>query len=135
MADWVMCPDCGELQYRKRLVQNLQVCRECGSHHRLTAAERIAQLFDDGHATVIDDRVQSVDVLEFVDSKPYPDRLRAARRQTGLDEGVLVVHGTIDGNPVIAAVMDFRFLGGSLGGAVGELITRAAEVALDLRTP
>lgn len=135
MADWVMCPDCGELLYGKRLVQNLHVCRECGSHHRLTAAERIAQLFDDGHATVIDDRVHSVDVLEFVDSKPYPERLRAARRQTGLDEGVLVVHGTIDGNPVIAAVMDFRFLGGSLGGAIGELITRAAEVALDLRTP
>ncbi len=135
MADWVMCPDCGELLYRKRLVQNLRVCRECGSHHRLTAAERIAQLFDDGQATAIDDRVPSVDVLEFADTKPYPERLRAARQQTGLDEGVLVVHGTIDGNPVIAAVMDFRFLGGSLGGAVGELITRAAEVALDLRTP
>ena len=135
MADWVMCPDCGELLYRKRLVENLQVCRECGSHHRLTAAERIAQLFDDGHATAIDDRVHSVDVLEFVDTKPYPQRLAAARQQTGLDEGVLVAHGTIDGNPVIAAVMDFRFLGGSLGGAVGELITRAAEVALDLLTP
>ncbi|HET7014170.1 MAG TPA: acetyl-CoA carboxylase, carboxyltransferase subunit beta [Streptosporangiaceae bacterium] len=134
-ADWVMCPDCGELLYRKRLTENLQVCRECGSHHRLTAAERITQIFDEGQSTISDDCVRSTDVLEFVDSKPYPERLLAARRQTGLREGVLVVHGTIDGNPVIAAVMDFRFLGGSLGGAVGELITRAAELALDLRTP
>jgi acetyl-CoA carboxylase carboxyl transferase beta subunit/acetyl-CoA carboxylase carboxyl transferase alpha subunit len=134
MTDWVMCPACGELLYRKRLVRNLLVCRECGSHHRLTAAERVAQLFDADWVTV-EHEVSSTDVLGFVDSKPYPRRLHAARRQTGLDEGVLLVRGTIDGNPLIAAVMDFQFLGGSLGGAVGELITRAAELALDSRTP
>ena len=134
-ASWVLCPGCREMLYRKRLDRGLRVCPECGEHLRITAPERIEQLFDEGSVEPIEMSVPSTDVLEFVDTKPYPDRLAAARSQTGTDEAVVLVSGRIDGQPVVAAVMDFRFLGGSLGSAVGELITVAAELALRRRTP
>ena len=133
--DWVLCAGCGEMLYRKRLDRGLGVCPECGEHHRLTAPERIEQLFDPGSVEEIDSSAHSADVLEFVDTKPYPDRLAAARRQTGIDDAVVLVSGRIEGHPLVAAVMDFRFLGGSLGSAVGELITVAAELALRRRIP
>ncbi|HEY2699030.1 MAG TPA: acetyl-CoA carboxylase, carboxyltransferase subunit beta [Pseudonocardiaceae bacterium] len=134
-VSWALCPGCGEMLYHKRLARGLQVCPECGEHHRITARQRIEQLFDEGSAEEIDISAHSTDVLGFVDTKPYPNRLAAARSQTGIDEAVVLVSGRIEGNPLIAAVMDFRFLGGSLGSAVGELITVAAELALDRRTP
>jgi len=134
-ADWVVCPGCRGMIYSKRLARNLQVCADCGSHHRLTAHERIEQLFDESHVELLDMPVHSIDMLGFVDTKPYPMRLAAARNATGLDEGVVLATGTIGGSSVVAAVMDFRFLGGSLGAAVGELITRAAEFALEERVP
>ena len=134
-TDWVVCPGCRGMIYRKRLARNLQVCPECGSHHRLTAYQRIEQLFDESHRELLDVPVRSIDVLGFTDTMPYPERLAAARSATGLDESVVLASGTIDGNSVVAAVMDFRFLGGSLGAAVGELITRAAELALQERVP
>ncbi|MDQ3403034.1 MAG: acetyl-CoA carboxylase, carboxyltransferase subunit beta [Actinomycetota bacterium] len=131
---WVLCPGCQGPLYGRRLACNLLVCPDCGFHHRLTAHARIAQLFDDG-VELFDTDARSADILGFVDTKPYPDRLAAARAATGLDEAVVVAAGTIDGNPVVAAVMDFRFLGGSLGAVVGELITLAAEHALARRVP
>lgn len=134
-TDWVVCPECRGMIYNKRLARHLQVCPDCGGHHRLTAYERIEQLFDESHVELLDVPVCSVDVLGFTDTKPYPARLAAARNATGLAESVVLASGTIDGNSVVAAVMDFRFLGGSLGAAVGELITRAAELALQERVP
>lgn len=134
-TDWVVCPGCRQPIYAKSLERNLHVCPDCGNHHRLTSQQRIAQLFDAGSAELFDFEVRPSDPLGFVDSKPYPDRYRSARRKTGLAEAVVVARGTIEGHPVITAVMDFRFLGGSLGAAVGELITRAAEAALHERTP
>jgi acetyl-CoA carboxylase carboxyl transferase subunit beta len=121
--------------YSKRLARNLQVCPDCGDHHRLTAHERIDQLFDGSHVELLEMPVRSSDVLGFTDTESYPARLAAARAATGLAEGVILAFGTIEGNSVVAAVMDFRFLGGSLGAAVGELITRAAEFALAERVP
>lgn len=134
-TDWVVCPGCRQPIYAKSLERNLHVCPDCGNHHRLTAQQRIAQLFDPGSVELFDFEVRPSDPLEFVDSKPYPDRYRSARRSTGLSEAVVVAGGRIEGNPVVAAVMDFRFLGGSLGAAVGELITLAAERALRDRVP
>lgn len=134
-TDWIVCPGCQAMIYTKRLARNLQVCPDCGSHHRLTAHQRIEQLFDGGQAELMEHPVRSGDPLGFADTKPYPERLDRARVATGLAEGVLVATGTIDGNPLVAAVMDFRFLGGSLGAATGELITRAAEHALAQRLP
>jgi acyl-CoA carboxylase subunit beta len=111
------------------------VCLDCGHHLRLTAQQRVAQLFDDGTAELLGGSAGYGDPLRFTDSKPYPERLRAARAATGLDEAVLCARGTIHGHPVIAAVMDFRFLGGSMGGATGNLITAATDTALAERVP
>jgi len=134
-ADWVVCPGCPGMIYAKRMDRAAGVCPECGHHTPRTAAQRITHLLDDGSAGMIDVAVPDRDPLGFVDSKAYPERLRDARRRTGLDEGVLVARGRIDSCPVVVAAMDFRFLGGSLGAAVGEAITRACEVALAERTP
>lgn len=135
VTEWVVCPGCRQMIYGKRLARNLLVCPDCGSHHRLTARERLAQLLDDGSAEPLQVQVEVSDPLRFVDSKPYPARWRAARLATGLPEAALVARGRIEGSPVVAVVMDFQFMGGSLGAAVGELITLAAEAALRERTP
>jgi acetyl-CoA carboxylase carboxyl transferase alpha subunit/acetyl-CoA carboxylase carboxyl transferase beta subunit len=135
VAEWSVCRGCRAMIYGKRLARNLQVCPECGWHNALSAPERLAQLLDQGSATSLGLVAGTADPLGFVDSMPYPERLRKARRATGLEEAVVCARGTIGGNPVVAAVMDFRFFGGSLNGAVGELITQAAELALSDRTP
>jgi len=132
---WVLCSGCRTPLYGKRLARNLKVCPDCNHHHRLTAPERLEQLLDPGSVEILDLPPAGADVLRFTDTMPYPDRLAAARRATGLEEAVLVATGRIVGLPLVAAVMDFRFLGGSLGAAVGELITRAAELALERRIP
>ncbi|WP_406069898.1 acetyl-CoA carboxylase carboxyltransferase subunit alpha [Micromonospora sp. NBC_01638] len=132
---WSRCAGCASLLYRKRLRRNLDVCPECGEHARLGAPERLRQLVDPGSLRLLPDRLPEVDPLDFVDVLPYPHRLTAARASTGLAEAVVCATATIGGHPATLAVMDFRFLGGSLGCAVGELITRAAERALDDRIP
>ncbi|GAA3292517.1 hypothetical protein GCM10020218_067560 [Dactylosporangium vinaceum] len=113
----------------------LRVCPECGFHDAVPAAERLEQLLDPGSARRFGSGVATEDVLRFTDLRPYPSRLAAARAATGLDEAVVVARGRIEGHPVVVAVMDFRFLGGSLGAAVGELVTLAAEAALADRVP
>ncbi|MFI5930156.1 acetyl-CoA carboxylase carboxyltransferase subunit alpha [Micromonospora sp. NPDC051543] len=132
---WSRCAGCASLLYRKRLRRNLDVCPECGEHSRLGAPERLRQLVDPGSLRLLPDRLPEADPLNFVDVLPYPHRLTAARAATGLPEAVLCGTATIGGHPAALAVMDFRFLGGSLGAAVGELITRTAERALDDRAP
>ncbi|WP_038842787.1 acetyl-CoA carboxylase, carboxyltransferase subunit beta [Salinispora arenicola] len=129
------CPACGLITYARRLARTGRVCPECGAYGRLSAPERLGQLLDDGSATLFpaDDPVR--DPLAFTDSRAYPDRLALARRATGLTEAVVCARGTIGGLPVTVAVMDFGFLGGSLGTVVGDRITRAAEAALAERTP
>ncbi|MFF4874540.1 acetyl-CoA carboxylase carboxyltransferase subunit alpha [Micromonospora sp. NPDC000668] len=132
---WSRCTGCASLLYRKRLRRNLDVCPECGAHARLGAPERLRQLVDPGSLRLLPDRLPEADPIDFVDVLPYPHRLTAARASTGLAEAVVCATATIGGHPAVLAVMDFRFLGGSLGCAVGELITRAAERALDDRSP
>jgi acetyl-CoA carboxylase carboxyl transferase alpha subunit/acetyl-CoA carboxylase carboxyl transferase beta subunit len=133
--DWLVCAACDSLLYRKRFERHLQVCPECGHHAPLTAPCRIDQLLDAGSAKPLEVAALPQDPLGFKDTKRYPERLREAQVRTGLDEAVLCVRGTIEEHAVIVAVMDFRFMGGSLGSAVGELITQAAEHALRDRTP
>ncbi|MET8042872.1 acetyl-CoA carboxylase carboxyltransferase subunit alpha [Micromonospora sp. NPDC005215] len=132
---WSRCVGCASLLYRKRLRRNLDVCPECGEHARLGAPERLRQLVDPGSLRLLPDQLPETDPIDFVDVLPYPHRLSAARASTGLAEAVVCATATIGGHPAVLAVMDFRFLGGSLGCAVGELITRAAEQALDDRVP
>ena len=116
---WSRCAGCASLLYRKRLRRNLDVCPECGEHARLGAPERLRQLVDPGSLCLLPDRLPEADPLEFVDVLPYPHRLTGARASTGLAEAVVCATATIGGHPVALAVMDFRFLGGSLGCAVG----------------
>ncbi|MDW5325102.1 acetyl-CoA carboxylase carboxyltransferase subunit alpha [Plantactinospora sp. KLBMP9567] len=132
---WTRCRSCPALLYRKRLRRNLDVCPECGDHRRLDAPDRIAQLVDRDTFRQLPGPATQVDPIGFVDSMPYPQRLAAARAETGLAEAVLCGTATLGGYGLVLAVMDFRFLGGSLGSVTGELITRAAEHALTNRLP
>ncbi|MEU8261857.1 acetyl-CoA carboxylase carboxyltransferase subunit alpha [Micromonospora sp. NPDC048999] len=132
---WSRCDGCASLLYRKRLRRNLDVCPECGAHARLDAPDRVAQLADPDSFTPLPDRPVRVDPIDFVDTLPYPNRLGAARTGTGMHEAVLCGTARIGGQPIALAVMDFRFLGGSLGCAVGELITATAERALADEVP
>ena len=133
--DWLLCGGCREMVYRKRFERSGHLCPACGWHGPLTAAQRLDQLCDPGTASVLRFAVRDYDPLQFTDSRPYPERLREARERTGLAEAVLCARGSIGGHQAVLAVMDFRFLGGSLGSAVGEAITQAAEIALAERTP
>ncbi|MCK2221097.1 acetyl-CoA carboxylase carboxyl transferase subunit alpha [Actinomadura sp. ATCC 31491] len=132
---WVLCERCRAIVYGPALARAQRVCPECGRHARLTAPERLRTLLDPGSIVPLEAPPRAEDPLRFTDTRPYADRLREARKLTGLEEAVVCARGAVDGRPVVAAVMDFRFLGGSLGGAVGELITLAAEAALRDRAP
>jgi acyl-CoA carboxylase subunit beta len=134
-AEWFRCPNCGAFVYHKRLKRNLGVCPECSHHFRLRLGERISQLLDPESFEQRDDDLEPVDALSFVDTKPYPERIRDAQRKSGMKSGALYGTGTIDGLPLVLAAIDFGFIGGSMSGAVGEAITRAAELALETRTP
>jgi acetyl-CoA carboxylase carboxyl transferase subunit beta len=134
-AAWVRCRRCGDLVYGKRFDRELLVCPSCGWHAPAPATERLDQLMDaDGREPVgFLDTV--ADPLGFTDTRPYPARLAEARERTGLDEAVVCLRGSVLGRPAVIAVMDFRFLGGSLGSGVGERLTAAAETALRERLP
>jgi acetyl-CoA carboxylase carboxyl transferase subunit beta len=132
---WTKCPSCDAFVYHKRLKRNLGVCPECNYHFRLPVRERLEQLLDEGSFEELGGDIEAVDPLGFADSKPYGQRLADAQRKTGSAEGALYGTGTIGGRPLVLAAMDFAFIGGSMGGAVGEAITRAAELALERRTP
>jgi acetyl-CoA carboxylase carboxyl transferase alpha subunit/acetyl-CoA carboxylase carboxyl transferase beta subunit len=135
-ADWVRCPQCRFLTYGKRLARNLGVCPECGHHGRLSARERLAQLIDAGSfVDAADHDGGQEDPLAFADRLPYRQRLAEARRATGEQEAVVTGRAAIGGSDVVVAVMDFRFLGGSMGTGVGERVTWAAEEAARTRIP
>jgi acetyl-CoA carboxylase carboxyl transferase beta subunit len=129
------CPTCASHYREDEMVRNLRVCTNCGYHFPVTARERILQLVDEGTFSELAASLSSSDPLGFVDSKPYPERLEAAVRATGLRDAAVVGGAAIGGTPVALAVMDFSFLGGSMGSVVGEKFTRAADLALDRRLP
>ncbi len=132
---WTNCPTCETMVFNKQLEKALRVCPTCGHHFRLSAAARLEQLLDPGTWSERDAGLQSVDRLGFVDQKPYPDRLAAAQAATGMRDAAVWGTATMSGHPVVICVMDFGFMGGSMGAVVGEKVTRAAEFALDSRTP
>jgi acetyl-CoA carboxylase carboxyl transferase subunit beta len=128
------CPSCGEILYRARLEQNMFVCPACDFHNRISAEDYIALLLDDAYEEHSGD-LRSGDPLDFVDLKPYPQRLEAAERKAGGGDAVRAVTGQLDGIAVCLAVMDFEFIGGSMGSVVGEKIARLARLALTERRP
>ena len=130
------CPNCKELMVGKDLGKNQRVCPRCGYHFKLSAPDRIEQLLDDGTFEELAADLESGDPLKFVSEKgKYPDELRAKQHQTGLREAVVVGRGTVEGLPLVVAVMDFRFIGGSMGSVVGEKIAIAIERAAADRIP
>jgi acetyl-CoA carboxylase carboxyl transferase subunit beta len=127
---WLQCPACQQMLYHTELLKNLKVCSHCGHHMRATAEERLAWTFDAGESTRIELPKVPTDPLRFRDAKRYTDRLRDAREKTGLDDAIVVAHGTIGGQKAVVAVMAFDFIGGSMGAAVGEGLVAAARLAV-----
>ena len=132
---WTQCPGCQEMLFNKHLEKSLRVCATCGHHFRITATLRLSLLLDPGTFRERDAGLVSVDPLGFVDQKSYPDRIAAAQVATGMRDAALWGTGSIGGTPVSICVLDFAFMGGSMGSVVGEKVTRAAEVALADRMP
>nr|MBA2340716.1 acetyl-CoA carboxylase carboxyltransferase subunit beta [Pyrinomonadaceae bacterium] len=130
---FVKCTKCDAALYKRELEESLQVCTHCNFHFRLDARSRIEWLFDDNQHEELDAEVTSLDPLDFVDTKPYPERLERAKKSSGLPEAILNARGKVGGHKVFAGVMDFNFLGGSMGSAVGEKVTRLIERAIDER--
>ncbi|BAZ05998.1 acetyl-CoA carboxylase, carboxyltransferase subunit beta [Calothrix sp. NIES-3974] len=132
---WHKCPKCGVLSYTKDLQANQMVCSECGHHNRVDSDERIRQLIDKGTWQEINNHLCPTDPLQFRDRKPYSDRLREMQAKTGLIDAVKTGLGEIDGLPIALGVMDFRFIGASMGSVVGEKLTRLIEKATELQYP
>lgn len=124
---WTKCPSCGVLTYTKDLQSNFMVCAECGHHLRVNSTERINQLIDPKTWKPLNEEVAPMDPLEFRDRKPYKDRLREYQKKTGLNDAVQTGTGLLDGLPVALGVMDFGFMGGSMGSVVGEKLCRLIE--------
>jgi len=126
---WTRCDNCGVILYIKHLKQNQRVCFGCGYHLQMSSYERIDSLIDAGTWRPLEEMLSPGDPLEFKDQKLYTERLRDAQLRTGLQDGVQTGTGLIDGIPVALGVMDFNFMGGSMGSVVGEKITRLIEYA------
>ena len=129
------CPSCGEILYRGRLEENLWVCTSCGHHLRLVAPAYVDLLLDRGFEEELDTGLRSSDPLRFVDSKPYELRLRQAEEKASPYGAILTGRGRIDQREVFLGVMDFRFIGGSMGSVVGEKICRMLDRATDGHAP
>jgi acetyl-CoA carboxylase carboxyl transferase subunit beta len=132
---WVKCENCRQIIWKKDLEDNLNVCPKCEKHFRIDARTRLALLLDDNEYETFDGNLSSTDPLKFVDLKPYSSRLRQAQHDTGLRDAVINARGKLLGRPVVVSVMEYAFIGGSMGAVVGEMITRAVERALDSHTP
>jgi acetyl-CoA carboxylase carboxyl transferase subunit beta len=132
---WEKCPQCGEIVYREKLRENWNVCPNCGHHLRLSADGYVQLLIDEGTWREHDRELRSGDPLGFVDLKPYRDRLAAAERKSAHGDAAVTGDGALDGIPVSLGVMDFSFIGGSMGSVVGEKLARAGLRALENRSP
>jgi acetyl-CoA carboxylase carboxyl transferase subunit beta len=132
---WTKCDKCEQIIYNKELEENYKICPKCGAHFRLNARERIKQLFDEGSFKEFGETIRPMDPLSFVDVQPYSVRLVQSQKKTGQTDACVAGAAAIDGRALIAALLDFDFMGGSMGSVVGEKITLAIEKALTDRVP
>ena len=132
---WVKCEGCREVIYSKELERNLRICPKCSYHFRIDAAERIRLLVDEDEPTRRFAEIRPADPLGFEDAKPYSERLREYQKRTGLADAVQVVEGHVGGVEAVVAVLEYGFMGGSMGSVVGEVIARSAELARERRLP
>ncbi|MHB1099283.1 MAG: acetyl-CoA carboxylase, carboxyltransferase subunit beta [Burkholderiales bacterium] len=132
---WSKCASCEAVLYYSDLENNLNVCPKCNFHNRLGARTRLELLLDPEHRYEIGMEVRPLDSLKFKDGKRYPDRLKAAQEETGEDDALIVMAGSIKTVPLVAAAFEFRFMGGSMGSVVGERFVRGVEVAIEQKMP
>ncbi len=132
---WIKCPNCEETQFKKELRRNLDVCTECGHHFPLSAPDRVLHLIDQDTFEEYCPDLYTIDRLKFVDREPYSAKIRRSVQKTGRAEAVVYGLATIEGQPCILCVMDFTFIGGSMGSVVGEKVTRAIELATERGLP
>ena len=132
---WSKCPRCALVMYRKDLLANASVCKGCGHHHRIDSEERLRLLVDPGSFEALDSDLAPMDPLAFKDRRSYADRLRDAQQATGLKDAIVTGLCRLDGQPLALGVMDFRFMGGSMGSVVGEKLTRLTEEATARTVP
>ncbi len=129
---WVKCDNCKEIIYKKEVEKNLKVCPKCDYHFRISASERLQHLVDEGTFLEVEDGLSPRDFLNF---KEYKDKLKSSRKKTGLKDAIISGDAKIGGRPVSLVVMDFQFMGGSMGSVVGEKIVRAVERAIEKKVP
>ena len=132
---WVKCDDCGSILFRDKFSENLFVCNNCNFHARIGPDDYIALLLENNSFTEMDQRLRSVDFLRFRDSKKYTDRLKSAQAKTGEKDAIRTGTGMLSGREVAIGIMNFSFIGGSLGSVVGEKIVRLVDYALEHRLP
>jgi acetyl-CoA carboxylase carboxyl transferase subunit beta len=133
---WVICKSCKAHVFKQDFINNLNVCPKCNWHGKITAYERVGITLDSGTFKEINETIRPSDPLSFVDAKgSYTEKVESSRKKTGLNESVVTGTGKINGTSVVIAVMDFRFLGGSLGSGTGEKILQAANYAYDHKIP
>ena len=128
---WQKCPSCAEIIYRRELDRNLSVCFKCGHHFRISSRQYLELLTDEGSFVEHFSGITSTDPLKFKDSKNYDDRIKQAKKKTGMGEAVLCGEARIDTIPLVLAIMDFSFMGGSMGSALGEKVARSIELAIE----
>ncbi len=131
---WYKCKSCDHLQTTKELAANLHKCVSCDYHTRLSSAQYFEILFDEGHQELFSD-IESTDIMDFVDLKPYTERLEAAKAKTSLKDAMAVAQGQVNGKSLVVAAMDFVFIGGSMGSVVGEKIARSIKYCIKERIP
>jgi acetyl-CoA carboxylase carboxyl transferase beta subunit len=132
---WMKCKACGELVFKRRVRENNNICPGCGEYFFLTVEERIGMLVDEDSFDNVSKSIESADPLGFVDRRAYKDRLEEAQAETGIPDAIVVGRATLRGIEIVLGVMDFRFIGGSMGAVVGEQICHGMETALDERSP
>jgi acetyl-CoA carboxylase carboxyl transferase subunit beta len=132
---WSKCDSCQTVLYRSDLETNAEVCPKCGHHNRIGARARLNALLDPENRIEVGEDVSPVDALKFKDSKTYAERMKQAQKEVGEKDALIVMKGAIQGLPVVAAVFEFKFMGGSMGAVVGERFVRGVQAAIDQKSP
>lgn len=132
---WCKCSECENILYRVELERNLYVCPKCGYHQRINARIRLKIFLDRNGGVEIASNIKPVDTLKFKDSKKYKDRISQSQKNTGENDALIAIEGTLNKLPVIVVAFDFNFMGGSMGSVVGEKFVRAAQLSLKKYMP
>jgi acetyl-CoA carboxylase carboxyl transferase subunit beta len=134
-SDWIKCPSCKTITYHKQLAENLQICPKCNFYYKMKSSQRLSLLLDENSFEEINQDLSSHDILGFEDTKPYQKRILDAEEKTQMKEAIVTGTGTIEGHRVAIGIMEFEFIGGSMGVVVGEKVVRLSELATTQKIP